>query len=94
MPSYQPERNGTLTVKDMQSIAWVILTMLLHAVEEFNDDLRAWTDEHLALSRLLGVVDGVERVVEDACFDHIGRREILSSMVGGEVSAGEERDPC
>ena len=68
--------------------------MLLHAVEEFHDDLRAWTDEHLALSRLFGVVNGVERIVKDTCFDHIGGREILSSMVGGEVSVGEERDPC
>jgi hypothetical protein len=60
-------------------------------MEEFHDDFRAWADEHLSLSRLLGVVDGIERIVQDTCFDHAGGREILSSMVGVEVSARERR---
>ncbi len=60
-------------------------------MEEFHDDLRAWADEHLSLSRLLGVVDGIERIVQDTRFDHAGGREILSSMVGVEVSARERR---
>ena len=48
----------------------------------------------MALSRLLGVVDGIERIIEDACFDHGGGREILNSNVGDEVSVGVEGDPC
>ena len=40
----------------------------------------------MALARFLGVVDGIERIVKNACFDHIVGREILSSVVGGEVS--------
>jgi hypothetical protein len=40
-------------------------TILLHDLEELDDDLGAWVDENLTLSRLLGVVDGVERIVED-----------------------------
>ena len=44
--------------------------MSLHHAQEFDNDLRAGPDEHLALSRLFGVVDGVERIVEDAGFDH------------------------
>lgn len=48
----------------------------------------------MALPRLLGVVDGIERIVENACFNHDGGRDILNSMKGGEVSVGIERDPC
>jgi hypothetical protein len=33
--------------------------MLLHHTEEFDNDLRAWSDEDLALSSFLGVVDGL-----------------------------------
>lgn len=39
--------------------------MLLHDTEELDDNLGAWADENLTLSGLLGVVDGVERIVED-----------------------------
>ena len=40
-------------------------TILLHDLEELDDDLGAWVDENLTLSRFLGVVDGVKRIVED-----------------------------
>lgn len=40
-------------------------TVLLHDAEELDDDLGRRADEHLSLSGLLGVVDGVERIVED-----------------------------
>ena len=46
--------------------------MLLHNAQEFDDDLRAWSDQDLSLPGLLGVVDGIERIVEDTCFDHLG----------------------
>jgi hypothetical protein len=39
--------------------------MLLHDTEELDNDLGAWSDQDLALSRLLGVVDGLERIVEN-----------------------------
>lgn len=45
--------------------------MLLHNAEELHDDLGARANEDLALSGLLGVVDGVKRIVEDGGFDHI-----------------------
>jgi hypothetical protein len=48
----------------MIEIHW-LHTVLLHDREELDDDLGAGADEDLALSRLLGVVDGVERIVED-----------------------------
>jgi len=41
------------------------VAILLHDLEELDDDLGAWVDENLTLSRLLGVVDGVKRIVED-----------------------------
>lgn len=56
--------------------------MFLHAVQEFDDDLGAWADKHLPLSRLLGVVDGIERIVQNASFDHDVGREILNSYGG------------
>jgi hypothetical protein len=39
--------------------------MLLHDTEELDNDLGAGSDQDLALSRLLGVVDGLERIVEN-----------------------------
>lgn len=44
--------------------------MLLHDTQELDDDLGRRTDEDLALASLLGVVDGVERIVEDGSLDH------------------------
>ncbi len=38
-------------------------TVLLHNAEELDDDLGRWSDEDLSLSGLLGVVDGIERIV-------------------------------
>ena len=46
--------------------------MTLHDGQELDDDLGARADEHLALSGLLGVVDGVERIVENGGLDHFG----------------------
>jgi hypothetical protein len=40
-------------------------TMLLHNGEEFDNDLGAWSDQNLTLSGFLGVVDGIQRIVED-----------------------------
>ena len=39
--------------------------MLLHNAEELDDNLGGWSDQDLTLSRLLGVVDGIERIVEN-----------------------------
>ena len=61
--------------------------MLLHAMQELDNDLRAWPNQHLSFPALLSVVDGIERIIEDACFDHVLGSEILNS-IRGEVSAG------
>ena len=45
-------------------------TVLLHDGQELDDDLGGRPDENLALALLLGVVDGVERIVEHASLDH------------------------
>lgn len=45
-------------------------TVLLHDAQELDDDLGRRTDENLTLASLLGVVDGVERIVEDGSLDH------------------------
>lgn len=46
-------------------------TVSLHDAQELDDDLRARSNEHLALAALLGVVDGIERIVEDTGLDHL-----------------------
>ena len=44
--------------------------MLLHAMEEFHNHFGARTNEHLPFASLFGVVDGVERIIQNAGFDH------------------------
>lgn len=46
--------------------------MLLHDVEELDDDLGARSDHDLATAGLLGVVHGVKRIVENGGLDHFG----------------------
>lgn len=47
-------------------------TVFLHDAQELDDDLGAGSDQNLALAGLLGVVDALESVIEDGCFDHVG----------------------
>ena len=61
-------------------------TVFLHNAEELDNDFGAWSDQYLTLSRLLGVVDGVERIVEDRGLNHFEYWEILKSSDGSEVS--------
>ena len=60
---------------------FVVHTVTLHNLEELDDDLGRRSDQDLALASLLGVVDGVERIVEDGSADHFGGvlDEILKS---------------
>jgi hypothetical protein len=37
--------------------------VLLHDAEKLDDDLGGGSDQNLSLSRLLGVIDGIERIV-------------------------------
>ena len=64
--------------------------MTLHDLEELDNDLGAGADQNLTLASLLGVVDGVERIVEDGSSNHVGgvvKAEILKSKkTGNEVS--------
>lgn len=46
--------------------------MLLHDLQELDDDLGARADEHLALAGLLGVVHRLQGIVEDGGLDHLG----------------------
>ena len=63
--------------------------MLLHDLQELDDDLGRGADQDLALAGLLGVVDAVEGIVQDGGADHFGGcgMEILKSSRGNEVSA-------
>ena len=63
-------------------------TMLLHNLQELDNHLRAGSDQNLALARLLGIVDRVERIIQDAGFDHLGVVSMrFSALKRGEVSA-------
>jgi hypothetical protein len=44
----------------------------LHDGEELDNDLGRRSDQNLALASLLGVVDGVKRIVENGSADHFG----------------------
>jgi hypothetical protein len=60
----------------------------LHDGQELDDDFRAGPDQDLALARLLGVVDGIERIVEDGGLDHFDgyARFSVASCDGGICS--------
>ena len=47
--------------------------MFLHDAQELDDDLGAGADENLAFAGFFGIVDGVKRIVEHTCFDHVRR---------------------
>ena len=47
-------------------------TMSLHDTQKLDDDFRAWANKDLSFPGFFGVVDGVERIVEDAGLDHSG----------------------
>lgn len=66
-------------------------TVLLHDVQEADDDLGGRTDQDLALAGLLGVVDGVKRIVQDGGlhFDGCVVRRFCS---GGAASGIWTRD--
>ena len=64
--------------------------MLLHDTQELDDDLGARSDEDLSLAGLLGVVEGVQGIVQNGSLDHFGGVlwEILRSLSReNEVSA-------
>ena len=58
-------------------------TVALHHSQELDDDLGAGPDKDLALARLFGVVDGIERIVENGSLDHVGDWKRFS-MAGGD----------
>lgn len=47
-------------------------TVALHDLQELDNDLGRGPDQGLALAGLLGVVDGVESIVENGGADHLG----------------------
>ena len=60
--------------------------MLLHDLQELDNDLRARADQDLALAGLLGVVDGVERIVQDGGL-HLGEC-VVRRFSSGEAAKG------
>lgn len=46
-------------------------TMLLHDLEELDNDLGRRTDQDLTLAHLLGVVDALESIIQNGGVDHL-----------------------
>ena len=67
--------------------------MLLHDTQEFDNNLRARSDEALALAGLLGIIDRLEAVIENGCLDHFGGIEVWDCSVemGMRFSSREAR---
>lgn len=63
--------------------------MLLHNAQEFDDDLRAGSDEDLALAGLFGVVDGVEGIVQNTGFNHCSGVRLYELCLGIMVVKAE-----
>jgi hypothetical protein len=60
--------------------------VLLHDTEELDDDFRARADQALALAGLLGVVDVLERIVENGGANHFdGWCEVVRFSSRGNV---------
>lgn len=55
-----------------KSLARFSRTVFLHDRQEFDDDLGAGSDHDLTLAGFLGIVDALERVIEDRGLDHGG----------------------
>jgi hypothetical protein len=73
---------------------WQPHTVLLHDLQELDDDLGGRSDQDLALAGLLGVVDALESIVEDGGADHLGGVVVVvrrfSIRTRKEVSASGE----
>ena len=83
LSSYQPEEGEGVGWEEIAQKKFHGHTVLLHDGQELDDDLGRRANENLALARLLGVVDGVERIVENGSLDHFGGiEEILEWRAG------------
>ena len=75
-------------VDDARRCSWGVgstyVAVLLHNLEELDNDLGGRADQDLTLAGLLGVVDAVEGIVQDGSADHFGGCEIgrFSNWVG------------
>jgi hypothetical protein len=68
----------------------VARTMFLHGAEELDNNFGARPYQNLAFSSLFGVVDALQRIVEDRCLDHVDGKPIGKLGWEGEIlrSAG------
>ncbi len=73
LPSYQPEKR--VRREKWHKVISILeqRTVLLHNTQKLNNHFRAWADEYLTFPSFFGVVDGVERIIEDTCFDHFAK---------------------
>lgn len=64
--------------------------MLLHQGQELDNDLGGRTDQHLALTALLSIVDVVEAIVQDGNTDHFVY--MLCSVMRDQIDMSKERE--
>lgn len=68
LPSYQPEETRVYHAQKQKKKR----TVTLHDSQELDNDLGRRSDHDLTLAGLLGIVDGVQAIVEDGSLDHFG----------------------
>lgn len=74
LPSYQPGKKVFIVKNCHNAISFFEQrTVLLHNAQKFNNHFGAWADEYLTFPSFFGVIDGVERIIEDTCFDHFAK---------------------
>lgn len=56
---------------------WLRHTVLLHDLQELDNDLGRRSDQDLTLASLLGVVDALESIVENGSADHLDGVEVV-----------------
>lgn len=56
---------------------WLRHTVLLHDLQELDNDLGRRSDQDLTLAGLLGVVDALESIVENGSADHLDGVEVV-----------------
>lgn len=67
---------------------WLLHTVLLHDLQELDNDLGGRSDQDLALAGLLGVVDALESIVENGGADHLDGVVVLLKEI---LKSGEMR---
>ncbi len=63
--------NAGMDIKSCQQLIQVLLTVLLHDLQELDNNLGGWSDQDLTLSTLLSIGNGLEDIGEHRHLSHL-----------------------